>query len=709
MKSFLKAFFLLLVIAAAGGLMWWQQNKKKIIKDAIQNSIRNKTDSLYTIRYDSSSIDELNGNASFYNISMQSESAQKELLARTDSLPDMLFFIKVKEIRAEGVDIPGILQNNNVSAKTILIDKPIIQIMHIGAGRSKPFTSADTLELYQRILGKFKSIKADNIQVSNGQVIITDRNGQSLTTLENININLKNFLVDSTRSYRNIVSYFIKDVAVSVENIQLPESKNNTRINITKLRYDATAKTLLAGQVLQYKTGNTKPEIELNKISITKLNTDSFILNQQLKAGVINCEGGLITIYKRKKARRVSTDSIEFSTDFVGAQIDSMSLGKTKLVIIDETVPGAGKFILNDMTFRMTKGLKLFDGNTLTDIIRYADWKLSSSGFSVFTKDKLYRIDANGLAIDNVSAGISLDRLSIVPLLSEPEFVRQSTHQRDRYEMSFTNIKLQDVDFQKLVNNNVLEVNNASLQAVLKISNDRTVPVDLAGKVGKAPYQQLMKLKMPVYINRLLLNNSLVTYTERGEISRRTGTVSFTNVNAVISNITNIPERIRQNGTMKITVNTRFMGNAALNTMMLLPLTAENGNFTVTGKLQSLYAPGLNPLIEPLGMVSVKSGTVSSTEFALTGNDYKATCNLLMTYKDLKVEVLKIGEDNALKKRTVTSFLANAVINNDNPSRGALPRRNIIENDRELNKSFFNLLWKSILKAVKKTTSGKKT
>jgi ribosomal protein S5 len=295
MKKIFKIIFIIIVIGAIAGYIYWQQNKKRIIREAIESAIQKKTDSLYYIHYDSSRIDEINGNASFYNVSLQSDSAQKKILASTDSLPNALYFITVNEVRASGVDMAGLLQNTNVAAGKILLIKPRIQIINTGADKPKPFTAQDTLELYQKILGKFKSIKADTIQVANGAVIITNRQGKPLTTLENINIDLKNFLVDSIHNYENIVSYFIKDISASVENIQLPESKNNTRINMTKLAYDAAKKTLQVKEIQQYKTNSTQPLIDLKNINITQLNTDAFIVNQQLKAGMITCEGGLIT------------------------------------------------------------------------------------------------------------------------------------------------------------------------------------------------------------------------------------------------------------------------------------------------------------------------------------------------------------------------------------------------------------------------------
>ena len=56
-----------------------------------------------------------------------------------------------------------------------------------------------------------------------------------------------------------------------------------------------------------------QPVIDLKKILISDLNTNSFIFQQRLKAGEISCDGGLITIYvkKSKKGSKAGEQSIE--------------------------------------------------------------------------------------------------------------------------------------------------------------------------------------------------------------------------------------------------------------------------------------------------------------------------------------------------------------------------------------------------------------
>lgn len=187
------------------------------------------------------------------------------MLKTSDSLPNALYNIRAEEITARGIDIPGLLQGQNVTAKSITIVKPVIEIINTGADKPKAFTYNDTLDLYKKILGRFNSISSDTIQVIKGTVLITDKNGKALTTLENINISLNHFLIDSTKNYQHIISYFIKDVKVTVENIQLPESANGSRINITNLLYDAPKKLLHVAAVRQYKPHDTKTHSRYKK------------------------------------------------------------------------------------------------------------------------------------------------------------------------------------------------------------------------------------------------------------------------------------------------------------------------------------------------------------------------------------------------------------------------------------------------------------
>jgi hypothetical protein len=707
MKIFFKILLAVIVAGAIAGYIYWQKNKKGIVKNAIQNAIEKKSDSLYFIHYDSSQIDEVNGNASFYKITLQSDSIQKEMLKADDSLPNTLYNISAEEVTARGVDIPGLLQGNNVSAKAIIINKPRIQIINTGADKPKPFNYNDTLELYKKILGRFNSIRGDTIQVINGTVLITDKKGKPLTTLENINISLNHFLIDSTRNYENIISYFIKDVTVSVENIQLPESDNKNRINITNLLYDAPKRLLKVAAIQQYKRSNTSALVDIKNVQVTNLNTDAFILFQQLKAGQVTADGGLITIYKKSKKLQSGNEALVLTNDLIDeAQIGGIQLGKTTIVIEDPEKPDKPPFIINDVQFSASDIVSSTNGGTLSNLVSNANWNLTAAGFSLITKNKLYKFTAEGLALNNKAGTVKVKRVSYKPLLTEAAFVKSLSVQKDRYDISVADINLGGLNFKKLISDNILETEEASLQVILKVFNDRTLPFNTTSKVGKYPYQALLKLPFQLYIKKLLVHDGGVYYKERGRKSHKTGTVSFSNINATLNNITNIAEKIKINGSLTLNAKAKFLNVTDLATEWSLPLNKSDTTFSATGSLGAMNATSLNSITEPLGMASIKKGSINNLVFDLTGNNYQVKGHTTFLYNDLAVSVLKMDDNDELKKRGLVSFLANTLIVNNNPKNGKTYTGEI-DFERDVQKSFFNLLWKSIFAGVKNTVMRK--
>ena len=706
MKIFIRLLIVILAAALFTGYFYWQQNKKGIIKTAVQEAVQKKTDSLYYLHYDSSYIDEVNGNASFYKVILQSDSVQKAMLKSNDSLPNALYNISIDEVSASGIDMAGILKQQNVSAKKITLIRPVIQIINTGIDKPRPYTYEDTLALYQKLTGQFKTIHADTILLVNGTVLITDKKSNPLTTLENINISLTNFLIDSTRNYQNIISYFIKDVKATVENIQLPENKNTNRINLTKLLYDAPQKLLQIGSIQQYKKGNTTPLIDLKNVKVTALNTDAFIKYQQLKAGPVSCDGGLVTIYRKKKKNSAGNEAIEMSAELIDEiHIGSMQLGNTKIIVMNVENPTAAPLIINDVTFSASRVESLTDGSTINNLINSADWELAAGGFSFYTQQKMYQFSASGLKLNNKEGNITIKQVLIKPLLSETEFAKKIKVQTDRIDMTFNNINLTGVDFKKLINDNILETQTASLQPLLKIFNDRTVAIDSSKVIVKYPQQSLVKLSFPFYIKKIIVNNGAVFYKEKARKSALTGIPNFTKINAELNNVTNIPAKIKENSIVSLKASTLFLGVAPLTTAWRLPLNLSDTTFTVTGKLGQMEAIALNTITEPLAMVSVNKGKIKELTFNLKCTNYKGVGEIVFLYNDLKVEVLKMSDDT-LKKKELLTILANTLIKNNNPVNDNTYIGNV-DYKRDIQKSFFNLLWKSIFDGVKKTVIRK--
>ena len=688
------------MLSLIGGWIYWQQYKKSIVKNSIENAISKGTDSLYFIHYESSFIDEVNGNASFYNVTLQSDSLQKQLQQFDTAAEAAVYNIYIEEVSIKGANIQGLISNASVQANSILIRHPVVYIISAGKKEKKILNNNDSLAIYEKLLGKFKSINANEIIIENGILNFADKTGEPHTALRDINVQLKKFRIDSTRDYQNIISYFVKDVVAKVKEVYVKGDKNQA--TFMDVEYNAPGRFIHLKN-FQQKNSDDKIVFDINNTSIKNISTDSFIMQQQLKADELISDGGMLTFYMKQKKNADSTkDEIEIDNNYFDeALVNKVSVGNTKILIYSKTKPDKAPITISNVKFNASEIQKLHSGTNIKNLISSSNWKLSAGGFSFITENNRYKISMGAFDINNANASMRIKNFTVKPIFTEAAFSKSLKQQEDLYNLEFNNIELSGIDTRLLITQKRLEAATATLQPVIKIYRDRTIAEDLTSKVGKYPHQMLQKIKFPFSVKKLVIKNGLVAYTEKSNVSKQTGVVVFKNINGTVSNVTNIIYLINKNNLLLLDATASFMGISQMHTVWKLPLNSNNGAFDVSGTAGGFNAVSLNPLIEPLGMASIKKGQVNKLSFNMTGTDLVANGSATLLYEDLKIEVLKLDSGN-VKKKGLQSLLANALMKNSNPLNGAT-RTEEINYQRDITKSFFNLLWKSIFSAAKKT------
>ncbi len=701
MKKAIKIILLVVALALIGGWMYWQQHKKRLIKDGIESAIAKGSDSLYFIHYDSSFIDEVNGNASFYHVSLQSDSLQTQLMLFDTTSSATIYNIYIDEVTIMGANIPGLLSNTVVEAKSILLKRPVVYIISSKKKEKKLLNTDDSMVIYKKLLGKFNSINAGEIIVEQGNLFFSDKTGQLHTAFREININLKKFEIDRLKNYQNIVSYFVKDVVANVKEIDV---KDGTSLAIfTDVEYNAPKKFI---RLKKFQQKNEKDVIvfDVNNTYISNISTDAFVLNQQLKAEELASDGGLLTFYRKKSTKVATEEKEEIEIDnnyFNEALLNTVAIGKTKILIYNRDKPGDKPFVIDNVRFNAVNIQKLDSGTNIKNLISSSDWTLSADGFSLMTEDKKYKINVGPFEMNNGSSIMRIKSLAVVPMFTEESFSRSIKVQEDLYNLSFRNIELKGINSRLLITEKRLEAISATLQPVVKIYRDRLVAPDMTSKVGKYPQQLIQKIKLPFSVKTIFIKNGMVTYKEKSDVSGKAGIVTFQNINGSISNVTNISDVISKNNMLVVDASASFMGLSPMKTVWKLSLNSPNGAFAVSGSAGAFNAPAINPMIEPLGMASFKKGRVNKLTFNLTGTNYATKGTSTMLYQDLKVELLK-KDSGDLKKKGLMSLLTNALIKNSNPLNG-VTRQGEISFQRDTTKSFFNLLWKSVFSGIKKT------
>ncbi|MBD0331080.1 MAG: hypothetical protein ICV66_00335 [Chitinophagaceae bacterium] len=275
------------------------------------------------------------------------------------------------------------------------------------------------------------------------------------------------------------------------------------------------------------------------------------------------------------------------------------------------------------------------------------------------------------------------------------------------FNLKLPQITLTRVNWWQLLTNKSLQakrinIDNASFNVFL----DRTLPSASNKNKNNFPHQLLMHIHMPVYISDLRLNRASIAYTEYSPLSKRNGTVYFDGVNATVTNITNIPEQIRRNNKTTINASTLFMHKVPSTVSFHFDLSQlKTGDYSADVKMSALDSTIVNPIAEPMGLFTVKRGSMQKAIARIHGNNYNASGKVLILYKDLHLTPLKPDQADSgkLTKKHFTSFIANSVfVKDENPSKGEAPRNPVAYRERK-GGDLFNLTWKTMLIGLLKT------
>ena len=129
-----------------------------------------------------------------------------------------------------------------------------------------------------------------------------------------------------------------------------------------------------------------------------------------------------------------------------------------------------------------------------------------------------------------------------------------------------------------------------------------------------------------------------------------------------------------------------------------------SGRFSVDASLQSLDAPALDSVMRPLAKASMRSFHLDRLDAHITGDERGAKGDVRLRYEHLRLELLKTGPDSgSLSKSPPVVLSGQPDCRAPGQPLGDRPERNALGvSARDNQKSFFNLIWKTLYDGVRK-------
>ena len=493
------------------------------------------------------------------------------------------------------------------------------------------------------------------------------------------------------------------------ENLTFDEAAGMLHVKNIDIRPDTA---VYRQMVRENKDPHLLLQIHVDALDIARVKTPKALLTKQLEGGKVEVTGARIRIMVQhfKKDSSVYNPTPDLTKQLLGKllkiAIDSVQINDATVLV--------GGMDSSEIYFRGNK-VSVLLSHLLIDSSAQKDsfTILFSRGLTLDCKElalpagkKRYTIGVDGLQFTSTDNTLRVAQVNIRPRLSETAFAASFPVQKDRYDFMLKNIALHHIDrreiWRKAIRCDSLVIGESSF----RIYRDMTRPPDTTSKVGKYPQQLLMHLPFPIFIGKITFTHSFIEYKERNAKTHNSGRVQFHNVRASIRNVTNRRADVQKDNRCVVDFRAQFLNKVPVDARLVMLLKDPKGRFTIEGDFGSLDATALNPLTEPMALTRLKKGKIDHLRFAIRGTDSTGDGKVALSYRDIKVSVLrKDKDDTGYDKKCLASLFANFIVKNS--SRPADPDTKEVHFQRILNKSFFNLIWKTLFTGVKESVGMK--
>ncbi|MDP3172968.1 MAG: hypothetical protein Q8M88_00865, partial [Phenylobacterium sp.] len=151
-----------------------------------------------------------------------------------------------------------------------------------------------------------------------------------------------------------------------------------------------------------------------------------------------------------------------------------------------------------------------------------------------------------------------------------------------------------------------------------------------------------------------------------------------------------------------------IMDSCQLTTSMNYQMNNPENRFTVAGSLSPFNMRILNPVLEPLASVSIRSGKVERFQFTFSADRTNASGYVIFGYNDMKISVLEMKNGNT-KEAKFASFLANSILLRSKNPRGNELLPDEINFMRDEKRSVANYWWKALFSGIRNTLGLKES
>ncbi|MGQ0739164.1 MAG: hypothetical protein ACT4OJ_08915, partial [Bacteroidota bacterium] len=263
---------------------------------------------------------------------------------------------------------------------------------------------------------------------------------------------------------------------------------------------------------------------------------------------------------------------------------------------------------------------------------------------------------------DRNSNSFSLDSFSFRPVLEKDSFLISKQYQTDYIRAGTGAVRIAPVDLDALIRDSTLNIKKVLVNdAYFTDYKDKSLPFN-PGIIKPLPVSMIKKIPVKLAIDSIQLSNAGVEYTEVNEKNKLAGTIPVARMSVQLFNLKNY--NLKDEDSFTIRAVGYLMDSVWTRLRVKESYTDSLGGFLMTLRMKPGDLTVLNSALVPLVSIKLISGKLLDTlEMRAIGREYLALGEMKMFYEDLKIQLLKNGQE--IKRPFMTklvSFLANTFV-----------------------------------------------
>ncbi len=608
--------------------------------------------------------------------------------------------LAIPEIRILGIDINDLYFDRKINAGNLLINSPEIKLYQ----KRKASANKDIKEIAIPLPKEIESIAFDLFQLKDGSLKVFSEIGTQpyLLVQSDLRMMARNIFIQQTL---NSGSPEFKKGEYTAEMFQFkftPKDKNQ-QISIEDLNFSTVSRKILAHH-LSVKPKTRSNTIDQFELFIPSLSLNGFDLDQAYKDNYylfesVDVEKPSVQLYNNARdSLKINPFEINLYPHFESfADVfasKSLNVKDAEITVFKNKQ----KQIQEKITFRLSD--VRIDNKPSRGFMHSTDFSFLIPGLK--RQDKFYQYFFGPISYSSKTNRFTAKNIQIAPIFSKEKFQQKVDFQTDYLKGKIDSICIVNPNIRKWfveesITGRYLSVNGLNLE----IYRDKRKSFDEQRR-GKMLQDMIKSSRYPFLIDSLQLVNSTISYSEHPESNDQEGKISFTNIHARLMPFSNMKSPAGKIPDFRLEASATVMDSSRIDVKMNYRMDDPENLFTVKGSASPFNMHILNPVLEPLASVSLRSGRVDRFEFDFSATNISSTGKLFFGYHDLKISVLE-KKEGGVKEAKFASFLANSLLLRSKNPRGNELLPDEINFRRDPKRSVLNYWWKSVFSGVRNT------